>query len=121
MNRYEQIDSFTFEIEAAIDAADTKLQVCESLESGEVILEEFISLMNTHVTRYMIEFDLTTYDIIGAIEMIKYDFAVNDTIAAEVLGAIEFVKMSLLADTNIIFESEEEIDVDLEDLDEEEF
>ena len=121
MNRFEQLDSFTFEIEAAINAADTRLQKCDDPEGGELIIEEFISLLNRHVSRYMIEFDLITYDIIGSLEMIKYDYAVSGTIAAEMLGAIEFVKMALVADTNIIFESEEEIDVDLEDLDDEEF
>ena len=121
MNRFEQLDSFTFEIEAAINAADTRLQKCDDPDGGEIIIEEFISLLNCHVSRYMLEFDLITYDIIGSLEMIKYDYTVSGTISAEMLGAIEFVKMALVADTNIIFESEEEIDVDLEDLDEEEF
>ena len=42
MNRFEQLDSFTFEIEAAINAADTRLQKCDDPDGGEIIIEEFI-------------------------------------------------------------------------------
>ncbi len=116
MNRFEQIDAFTFEVENAIDVTDTKLKLCDSIDEGNSIIEDFVSQLNSYTNRYMIEFDLTTYDIIGALEMIKYDFTVNDNLAVEILGAMEFIKVSILVDSNIVFESEPEID--LEDLDE---
>ena len=117
MNRFEQLDAFAYEVENAIDKTDTKLKECEDDECGAVLIEQFISLLNSHMTRYMHEFDLTTYDLIGSLEMIKYDFAVNDTSAPEVLGAIEFTKLALVEDASMVFESEEEIDIDIEDED----
>ena len=73
MTIHEQIDSFTFEIQNAVDQADQKIVQLQDDDEFDDILEAMVKDMNQLIYRYNHEFDLSTYQIVGAIEFLKYD------------------------------------------------
>ena len=107
MTIYEQIDSFTFEMQDAVDKADEKIRFrLDTNDDFDSILEDLVKTMNQLVYRYNHEFDLTTHHLVGAIEFLKYDYIISGVICSDLLGVIEMVKMSIIEQCDISFECE---------------
>jgi hypothetical protein len=106
MTIHEQIDSFTFEIQNAVDQADQKIVQLQDDDEFDDILEAMVKDMNQLIYRYNHEFDLSTYQIVGAIEFLKYDYMISGVICSDMLGVIEMVKMSIIERCDITFECE---------------
>ena len=106
MTIYEQIDSFTFEMQDAVDKADEKIIQLENDDDFDDILEDLVRTMGQLVYRYNHEFDLTTHHLVGAIEFLKYDYMISGVICSDMLGVIEMVKMSIIEQCDISFECE---------------
>jgi hypothetical protein len=112
MTIHEQIDSFTFEIQEAVDRADLKLGKMDDEEEFDIILEAMVKDMNQLIYRYNHEFDLSTYQIVGAIEFLKYDYTLSGVISSDMLGVLEMVKLSIIERCDISFECELDDDDD---------
>lgn len=108
MTIYEQIDAFTFEVQDLIDKTDAKLTSPENDNYVDDIMSDFVSVLNQHIYRYNTEFDLTTHHIIGAIEMIKYEYSVCGLMSSDLLGMIEMVKIGILEEISISFDDEDQ-------------
>lgn len=110
MTIFEQIDLFTFEMQEAVDAADARILKIEDDDEFDVVLEDLVKTMNHLVYRFNHEFDLTTHQIVGAIEFLKYDYMISGVICSDMLGVIEMVKMSIIERCDLSFECELEDD-----------
>ena len=106
MTIHEQIDSFTFEIQDAVDKADQKIAQLKDDDGVDDILESMVRDMNQLIYRYNHEFDLSTYQIVGTIEFLKYDYMISGVLCSDMLGVIEMVKMSIIERCDISFECE---------------
>ena len=113
MTIYEQIDAFTFEVQNLIDRTDDKIANPDYEAFVDEVLKDFVSELNQHIYRYNSEFDLTTHHIIGAIEMIKYEYSICGLMSSDILGMVEMVKLSILEEIHLTFDAD-----DLEELDE---
>ena len=109
MEHHEQIDAFTFKIINLAQEAQPKLDGTHNDE----VLGDFITALNATVARYLDEFDINMYEIVGILESIKLDLMLDEEmIAPEIIGCIEAKKSGILIDTDVTFEMEEDDDDD---------
>ena len=100
MRHDEQIDAFTFKVTNLVTALQPKLNG----DNNEDLLGEFVIALNTTVMRYLNEFDINLFEIVGILESIKYDFMMDEElISPEIIGCIEAKKTGILVDADVTF------------------
>lgn len=113
MEKDEQIDSLM------IDVLNTCTDTQDKLigAGNEEYLEALLKRLNILVRHYTSEFDISTYEAAGILEALKYDMlADEERVAPDIIGCIDSIKLGILLDTEVAFES----DMDLGD-DEDEY
>jgi hypothetical protein len=112
MEKHEQLDALEFDV----------VNICTDVQDklvGDIngaVLSKYLTNLQITVNRYLSEFDINLYEIVGMLESIKLDLLIDEeSVAPDIIGVIESVKLGLLVGDGVSFES----DIDLEDEDDE--
>jgi len=111
MEKHEQLDALSFKISDICNSTQPQI----TGENGEV-LADYIHQLNCTVNRYLSEFDINMFEVVGILEDTKLSLLMDEEdIAPDIIGCIETVKLSLLLGTDITFTEDEDEDEDGDD------
>jgi hypothetical protein len=105
MEKHEQLDALSFKISDICNGVQPKL----TGENSET-LTDYIHQLNCTVNRYLSEFDIEMFEVVGILEDTKMSLLMDaEEIAPDIIGCLETVKLSLLLGADITFTADDDI------------